>query len=70
MVKKSNAGKILIADDAPETYKAIIAADKQSVLDYSGHGNAIAQAYNHSILPLDSRRKRQRIHQAQILRIW
>jgi len=35
-----------------ETYKRIIAADAQSAASYGGHGNAIAQAYNHAILPL------------------
>jgi hypothetical protein len=37
---------------APQTYQAILNADKHSVEDFSGHGNAIAQAYNHIILPL------------------
>ena len=45
-----------LADHVPETYEAIREADRQSVLDYSGHGNAIAQAYNHIILPLANRR--------------
>jgi alpha-amylase/alpha-mannosidase (GH57 family) len=36
----------------PEAYEAIIQADKDSRERYSGHGSAIAQAYNHSILPL------------------
>ena len=35
-----------------ETYSRIIAADAESVLEHDGHGNAIAQAYNHAILPL------------------
>jgi len=34
------------------TYARIIAADQQSVNQHGGHGNAIAQAYNHAILPL------------------
>jgi len=39
-----------IAD--PETYQAILEADKKSQLKYGGHGNAIAQVYNHIIMPL------------------
>jgi hypothetical protein len=40
---------------APDTYQAILAADRASVLRL-GHGNAIAQPYHHAILPLASRR--------------
>ncbi len=36
----------------PEVYQAILAADRESAERLSGHGNAIAQAYNHMILPL------------------
>ena len=39
-----------------ETYDRIIEADQQSVLRHSGHGNAIAQAYGHAILPLCNER--------------
>jgi alpha-amylase/alpha-mannosidase (GH57 family) len=41
-----------------ETYRKIIAADKTSVTTRSGHGNAIAQAYGHAILPLCNARDR------------
>ncbi len=41
---------------APETYARIIAADGESVRRQSGHGNAIAQAYSHAILPLCNER--------------
>ncbi len=40
----------------PETYQAIIDADRKSIEKFSGHGNAIAQAYNHIILPLANHR--------------
>jgi alpha-amylase/alpha-mannosidase (GH57 family) len=40
----------------PEVYGAIVAADRQSQQIYSGHGSALAQAYNHMILPLANRR--------------
>ncbi len=41
---------------APETYAAILAADRQSRELFSGHGSALAQPYNHMILPLADRR--------------
>lgn len=37
---------------APDTYAAILEADRASRERFSGHGAAIAQAYNHVILPL------------------
>ncbi len=37
---------------APYTYERIIKADIESCSRYSGHGNAIAQVYNHIIMPL------------------
>ncbi|MGH9929282.1 MAG: DUF3536 domain-containing protein [Pyrinomonadaceae bacterium] len=42
----------------PETYARIIAADSDSAGRHNGHGNAIAQAYNHAILPLCNERDR------------
>jgi alpha-amylase/alpha-mannosidase (GH57 family) len=42
----------------PETYHLIVAADKESVAARAGHGNAIAQAYGHAILPLCNERDR------------
>ncbi len=41
---------------APDVYQRILAADQESQKLYSGHGSAIAQAYNHMILPLANRR--------------
>ncbi len=40
----------------PAAYEAIIEADKLSSKRFSGHGSAIAQAYNHMIMPLANRR--------------
>ncbi len=40
----------------PETYAAILDADQLSREHFSGHGSAIAQAYNHMILPLANAR--------------
>jgi alpha-amylase/alpha-mannosidase (GH57 family) len=37
---------------APDTYKAICQADRESSQRFSGHGSAMAHAYNHVILPL------------------
>jgi alpha-amylase/alpha-mannosidase (GH57 family) len=42
----------------PRTYQRIIDADKESALARGGHGNAIAQAYGHAILPLANERDR------------
>jgi alpha-amylase/alpha-mannosidase (GH57 family) len=36
-------------------YEAILTADRESQQLFSGHGSAIAQAYNHMILPLATR---------------
>jgi hypothetical protein len=41
--------------EAPETYRAVLAADATSARD-GGHGNAIAAPFHHVILPLSSRR--------------
>jgi alpha-amylase/alpha-mannosidase (GH57 family) len=40
---------------SPAVYQAILAADRESQRHFSGHGSAVAQAYNHMILPLASR---------------
>jgi alpha-amylase/alpha-mannosidase (GH57 family) len=40
----------------PATYEAIIEADRLSAENYSGHGSAIAMAYNHMILPIANSR--------------
>ena len=54
-----NFGPTLLSwmeDNAPHTYAKILQADKESQQVFSGHGSAIAQAYNHMILPLATRR--------------
>ena len=43
---------------APDVYAAILAADRESQKYFSGHGSAIAQAYNHVIMPLANSRDR------------
>ena len=42
----------------PDTYLRILSADKESAAQRRGHGNAIAQAYGHAILPLCNERDR------------
>jgi len=37
---------------APLTYERIIKADIESIQNHNGHGNALAQVYNHIIMPL------------------
>jgi len=45
-----------IKDKAPEGYHSILQADRMSAERFSGHGSAIAQCYNHMIMPLANRR--------------
>ncbi|MBI4278625.1 MAG: DUF3536 domain-containing protein [Armatimonadetes bacterium] len=50
-----NVGPTLLSwmeSHAPEVYRAILDADRESRRRYSGHGSAIAQVYNHMIMPL------------------
>ncbi len=42
--------------NAPDIYQAILESDQESQKTFSGHGSALAQAYNHMIMPLASRR--------------
>ncbi len=43
----------------PQTYRAILEADQRSRAHFSGHGAAMAQCYNHLIMPLANRRDKQ-----------
>ncbi len=43
----------------PETYQRILQADQESCDRFAGHGNAIAQVYNHIILPLANDRDKR-----------
>jgi hypothetical protein len=45
--------------EAPDVYKAVLQADKDSMERFSGHGAAIAQVYNHLIMPLANERDRR-----------
>ncbi len=57
-----NVGPTLLswmANRAPDTYQAILDADRDSQQRFSGHGSAIAQVYNHMIMPLANRRDKQ-----------
>jgi alpha-amylase/alpha-mannosidase (GH57 family) len=57
-----NFGPTLLSwleDNAADTYANILEADKLSRERFSGHGSAIAQAYNHMILPLATRQDKE-----------
>jgi alpha-amylase/alpha-mannosidase (GH57 family) len=54
-----NFGPTLLAwmqEKEPEAYQSILDADKESQERFSGHGSAMAQSYNHTILPLSNSR--------------
>ena len=54
-----NFGPTLLAwmeNTHPDVYRAILEADNESRKLYSGHGSAIAQCYNHMIMPLSNKR--------------
>ncbi|MGE0871624.1 MAG: DUF3536 domain-containing protein [Kofleriaceae bacterium] len=54
-----NVGPTLLSwlqDNAADVYAALLDADRASAARFSGHGSAMAQAYNHMIMPLASPR--------------
>ena len=44
--------------EQPSVYDAILDADRESQKRFGGHGSALAQAYNHTILPLATSEER------------
>ncbi|MBW3619434.1 MAG: DUF3536 domain-containing protein [Actinobacteria bacterium] len=44
---------------APDAYAGVLEADKESQNRFQGHGSALAQVYNHVIMPLASERDRR-----------
>ncbi|HQC00363.1 MAG TPA: DUF3536 domain-containing protein [Methanospirillum sp.] len=48
-----------LEDHNREVYQAILQADKDSQKTFSGHGSAIAQVYNHLIMPLATGRDKK-----------
>ncbi len=56
-----NFGPTLLSwleEKAPRAYKHILEADRRSQLRFGGHGSAMAQVYNHIIMPLSNTRDR------------
>jgi alpha-amylase/alpha-mannosidase (GH57 family) len=57
-----NFGPTLLSwlqSESPRVYQAILRADRESQQRFSGHGSAMAQAYNHIILPLANERDKR-----------
>ncbi|HUV69257.1 MAG TPA: DUF3536 domain-containing protein [Terracidiphilus sp.] len=56
-----NFGPTLLSwlrENAPRTYRMILDGERRSRRTYHGHSSAMAQVYNHMILPLANRRDR------------
>jgi alpha-amylase/alpha-mannosidase (GH57 family) len=56
-----NFGPTLLSwlkENAPRTYRMILDGERRSRKSYQGHSSAMAQVYNHMIMPLASRRDR------------
>lgn len=45
--------------NAKETYEGILEADRESMKYFGGHGSALAQVYNHIIMPLANQRDKE-----------
>jgi alpha-amylase/alpha-mannosidase (GH57 family) len=57
-----NFGPTLLSwmkEKAPLAYRSILAADLESRQKFSGHGSAVAQVFNHIIMPLASNRDKR-----------
>jgi len=57
-----NIGPTLLSwmeKNSPNVYNSILEADKKSIQNFSGHGSAMAQVYNHLIMPLANRRDKE-----------
>jgi alpha-amylase/alpha-mannosidase (GH57 family) len=57
-----NFGPTLLSwmeNNKPEIHQALLESDRQSIEWRSGHGNAIAQPYNHLIMPLANTRDKR-----------
>ena len=47
-----------LSENAPRTYRMVLDGERRSRRSYEGHSSAIAQVYNHIIMPLANRRDR------------
>jgi alpha-amylase/alpha-mannosidase (GH57 family) len=47
-----------LVENAPRTYRTILDGEQRSRKSYKGHSSAMAQVYNHIIMPLANRRDR------------
>jgi alpha-amylase/alpha-mannosidase (GH57 family) len=57
-----NIGPTLLSwmeEQTPAAYQAILRADRESISHFSGHGSAMAQVYNHMIMPLANQRDKE-----------
>ena len=57
-----NFGPTLLSwmeENDPETYEAILEADLESAKKFGGYGSAMAQVYNHIIMPLATRSEKE-----------
>jgi alpha-amylase/alpha-mannosidase (GH57 family) len=50
-----------ISNHEPQLYQSILEADKESAKIFSGHGSAVAQVYNHMIMPLANKTDKETV---------